>query len=372
MADVLTTLFRRFSRLPEGHDPASSFLRGLPFLAALFVFSATRVGHNEALMSALVAAVLLLVWVAGGLWPRSAAVICLLGLGYGSLLVMLAALVVTLHMKALQLPTGIVLLPLSVPLISNYWAISRMYRRRFSLALNVLYVALVVLVIWRVYALGYRDMHPVLVLGMSLVYVYSTHFTFRASTRSAVREARLEERIQASRDSLTGLRNRRAFNEDYLLSLWYPELPMGLLLLDIDHFKRVNDTHGHDAGDAVLVEVSRLAESVVGTRGRVYRWGGEEFAVLIPGWSVAELADMAELLRARVADSSFEVAGSLEVGSLTVSLGYGSVTRTESREPAFSEIDRALRQAKEGGRNRVMAALTAPPHPSERGESIVT
>ncbi len=346
----------------QGQEGVVGLLRSLPVMAAVFMYSASQVGPHEAHVTLLAAGMLMTVWLVGCVFPKHRQLICLLGLGYGSLFVAAVALVVVLQMRALELPTGLVLLPLSVPLFSSYWVTMGVHRRPVALALNVLYLTLVVLILWRIYALGYRDLNPLVVLGMGALYVYSTHFIFFASTDSAVMKARLEERVQTRSNVLTGLQNHRAFTKDYLLGHWAPGQGLGLLLLDIDHFKAVNDTHGHDVGDRVLTQVARQLEGTLGDEGRVYRWGGEEFAVLVARPANSRLAQVAEAVRL----AAGQPLDGLD--PVTVSVGYGPVSPGDDREAHFSSVDAALRQARQNGRNRCqeVGVVSAPVLARER------
>jgi diguanylate cyclase (GGDEF)-like protein len=151
-------------------------------------------------------------------------------------------------------------------------------------------------------------------------------------------------------DPLTGLSNRRALEE--------LRLPSGysLIEMDLDHFKAVNDTCGHDAGDRVLKRFSRELRASVREQDRTFRLGGEEFLVLLPEADQATALRVAERIRHSV--SRIDLAGDAPGGRITVSLGVSSKTPDQSSD--FSELmeqaDRALYAAKRSGRDRVCAA----------------
>lgn len=148
----------------------------------------------------------------------------------------------------------------------------------------------------------------------------------------------------ARRDQLTGLPNRRAFDEALHL-----EWPAGLLVvLDIDHFKLVNDTYGHDAGDRVLRAVADVLKDTLPDQARAYRWGGEEFVVLLPEFKTAEGVQVLEEVRHEMATRTF-VRGTHVTLSAGISI-YGETTLQD----AFQQADTALMTAKRGGRNRVV------------------
>ena len=148
----------------------------------------------------------------------------------------------------------------------------------------------------------------------------------------------------ANTDELTGLCNRRHFN---LLGADMQPAGLGLLLLDLDHFKSVNDTYGHSVGDAALRELGRILALQCPPGGVAARLGGEEFAVLLPDMPDGRLQDIAEQIRLAVA--AMRVNGSLQ---LTTSVGAGRLRLGETLEQLQQRTDRALYRAKEMGRNR--------------------
>ncbi len=170
--------------------------------------------------------------------------------------------------------------------------------------------------------------------------------------------ARLE--YLATTDPLTGLLNRRALSErlttEMERALRY-DTSVALLLVDLDHFKRVNDTHGHLAGDGVLRAVAELLTEEARSSDLVGRYGGEEFLVVLPETDDAGAASLAERMRERVAGHAFrawEGEGALEV---TASIGMATfpAARIESVDDLFARADAALYRAKAEGRNRVRA-----------------
>lgn len=170
------------------------------------------------------------------------------------------------------------------------------------------------------------------------------------------REAQERElRRLATTDPLTGLVNRRRFLEQLGLELArfqrYTK-PAALLMLDLDHFKQVNDQHGHAAGDAVLRHFAALAQRVLRKIDRIGRLGGEEFGALLPGTDEEGARQLAERLRNRVAESPAGTeAGAI---SFTVSIGVTLLTPADTKvESVLNRADCALYRAKEAGRNRV-------------------
>jgi diguanylate cyclase (GGDEF)-like protein len=162
-------------------------------------------------------------------------------------------------------------------------------------------------------------------------------------------------------DQLTGLSNRRHFDEQLLLLLSRADQrhqPLSLIVADVDHFKKVNDTYGHEAGDAVLQAVANIVQRAVrnGADGDLCaRYGGEEVAILLPGVPASEALDIAERLRRTIAAKAVAYAG--QRISVTASFGVACYPETVS-SPAlfFPAADKALYQAKAGGRNCVRSA----------------
>jgi len=163
-----------------------------------------------------------------------------------------------------------------------------------------------------------------------------------------------EARNLARTDALTTLMNRRAFTEASDRELARAEryaLPISVCILDVDHFKRVNDTHGHAAGDAVLVGLARMLKTMARRSDLTGRWGGEEFVLLFPQTGDAGARIAAERVRRAVAEATFpSPAGDLKV---TVSIGISGARPPYTLEAAVANADKALYTAKSRGRNRV-------------------
>jgi diguanylate cyclase (GGDEF)-like protein len=164
----------------------------------------------------------------------------------------------------------------------------------------------------------------------------------------------------ARHDPLTGLMNRRAFDERIDMALASANrsgAPLSLLMVDIDHFKRVNDLHGHEAGDDVLQSLAVLLQARVRETDTVARMGGEEFAVLLPETDAAGAMRVAEELVQRAATTEMPA-----VGQVTISVGVAtSLYATDARTLLMRHADKALYAAKHAGRNRVHQADMPPP-----------
>lgn len=172
----------------------------------------------------------------------------------------------------------------------------------------------------------------------------------------------------ANTDPLTGLYNRRAFTETAEQNLAEARkvcAPLSVLLFDIDHFKRINDRHGHDVGDRVLTDFAGIIASVRQGADVIARWGGEEFIVMMPGCGLDRAVLMGEMVRryTEVLDFGAEYGESLRV---TVSVGVAStLSGEESLKELVKRADEALYAAKGSGRNMVSALMPhwqAPTH----------
>ena len=177
----------------------------------------------------------------------------------------------------------------------------------------------------------------------------------RAMTESlSARSETLEH--AALTDGLTGMQNRRYFDDalrEYLQEFRRIDRPIGLMILDLDHFKMVNDTHGHDVGDEVLRAVSNCLREFTRYHDVAARLGGEEFAVVAPNMDEQLLVKLAERIRKAIASLTV-VSGNVRL-KVTTSVGLAVWDRKETAEDFFRRADRMLYQAKRMGRNRVCA-----------------
>jgi diguanylate cyclase (GGDEF)-like protein/PAS domain S-box-containing protein len=170
-------------------------------------------------------------------------------------------------------------------------------------------------------------------------------------SRDEIRLQKEEFELQAKRDPLTGVANRRAFMEWFETQLAKAKVKgqqMSCVMVDIDHFKRVNDRHGHAAGDEVIRRLAELLSSAVRNADAVCRYGGEEFCVALPGTSGKVAAQVAERLCEKARAPGFTRV------PITVSFGVASIrSESESLAELLERADQALYASKEAGRNRV-------------------
>jgi diguanylate cyclase (GGDEF)-like protein len=175
--------------------------------------------------------------------------------------------------------------------------------------------------------------------------------TVRILTYNRLSETQELYRYLYFHDALTGVYSRHGFNEKVDRYFSSEQKNLAFIILDIDHFKTVNDRYGHLQGDVVLREIAQVISSAVGHDGDVCRWGGEEFAVIIPGCD--EPASVAQTLLDAVRNHAIE----LEGGSLSVTVSIGASlagdTRTSSAMQLVNAADACLYRAKERGRDRI-------------------
>jgi diguanylate cyclase (GGDEF)-like protein len=174
-----------------------------------------------------------------------------------------------------------------------------------------------------------------------------------AAAETAARIDRLAEAAQ--RDALTGLRNRRGFM-DVIVPLLKEDRSSVVAMIDLDHFKDINDRFGHHEGDRVLRAFGERLESGLRRSDLAARWGGEEFAVLLPDTDLDEANEIVDRLRIALNGEGF---GALPDGPVTFSCGLAIVRNYASFSEAMHEADTALYEAKRGGRDRVQSGTDA-------------
>lgn len=161
--------------------------------------------------------------------------------------------------------------------------------------------------------------------------------------------------IMASTDKLTGAANRQVFEEYFHRALEKAksdQAAISILLLDIDHFKKVNDNYGHSIGDLVLKTVCNLLRSQLKEQDVLCRWGGEEFLILVPEMDLSRAAELAERICRTISQRELKVNG-VHI-SITASIGVAEFQEQEPVEDLIKRADLALYQAKEAGRNQVV------------------
>jgi len=191
-------------------------------------------------------------------------------------------------------------------------------------------------------------------LTFSTLFTFIIEYSRQTARQELVRMAQLYERVSRT-DELTQLSNRRDMR--YHLDKEFSRFKrhhhhFSVILLDVDHFKLINDTYGHDAGDHVLVEIAQLLRETSRDLDLVARWGGEEFLILLPNTTLLQALTLAERIRIRIDQHSINYKGqNLRV---TASCGVCSINQTRDLKQLLIQADLNLYQAKERGRNQVI------------------
>ena len=187
------------------------------------------------------------------------------------------------------------------------------------------------------------------------------NFVETANQLEKVRTALAEAELRSKTDPLTGLANRRSLDDFFRTSIIHAmEIgePLCAFMIDVDHFKKFNDTHGHLVGDQVLRLVAKVLQDSVREVDMAARYGGEELAAVLPGAGLPACKEVAERVRRRISDAKLtrRTTGQ-EIGSVTVSIGVAQFRLGESAEALIERCDRGLYEAKSAGRNRVVTEL---------------
>jgi diguanylate cyclase (GGDEF)-like protein len=218
-------------------------------------------------------------------------------------------------------------------------------RNRFSYDLKVMETDLGAIEMTRGRKLRKAEIEQLENLLAALLYPLRNALLYRAAIHSAFI------------DSLTGVKNRTAFDSNFSRDVEYSHRKsseLSLIVLDIDLFKRINDNYGHIVGDNVLRQVAQCVESTIRSSDALYRYGGEEFAIVLNGTDEPGALLLAERIRQNVEELVFD---SLKDERISVSLGVAVLQDSENANYLFERADEALYQAKRDGRNRVTTAL---------------
>ena len=273
--------------------------------------------------------------------------VSLIGLyGWWTRQVRFASIVMTLFFM-----TGLVIIINLLGASLIYWAYPTMVaafflvKPREAAAINLLVMVLVVpVLVPELPTMQFIIVLVTLLLNNVFAYVFATRMN----------EHREHLSYLAERDPLTGIGNRRALIarlEDVLTRQHTKIVTASLVVLDMDHFKDVNDTYGHTVGDKILVRLTELVTSQIRVTDDLYRYGGEEFVVVAMGAPREAAQKLAEQLRVAVESSDL-----LPERPVTISLGVAELKQEESYEDWLNRADAAMYEAKRAGRNRVCLA----------------
>ena len=226
--------------------------------------------------------------------------------------------------------------------------------RRAIMSVVVIYGVVLILVILAHVNLAYLDVATLraILLNASLSHAVTIFCLFgvlklkRINNASNLYAQQMEK--AANIDGLLGIGNRRMLQNELSLKSSKRE-PFSLLLIDVDYFKAINDTHGHLVGDDILRELTACIKDNLRPDDIIGRWGGEEFLVLAKGIELETTQILAERIRQAVESQGFSV-----VGKVTISIGVAPFKTDSASSHTFSQADKALYQAKHSGRNRVV------------------
>ncbi|MFK8793912.1 diguanylate cyclase [Planococcus plakortidis] len=208
--------------------------------------------------------------------------------------------------------------------------------------------------IWMVWSTPATAAMALMMALMAMIAVLALGLILNDMHRNIIRWKTLEH--ESTHDALTGLPNLRFFHEK-ARQLKYRGVPMAIVMMDVDHFKNYNDTHGHPAGDVVLRSIGQLMEETARHEDIIARYGGEEFILCFTGVSTERQAfELADLLRERIENHPFFGADQQPGGQLTVSLGVALSETEQPLDELIERADRALYRSKKSGRNRVTVA----------------
>lgn len=204
------------------------------------------------------------------------------------------------------------------------------------------------------------DLNSLHMTGLALLFLVITAGAAISASRARLRYLSVTDQLNrtATTDELTGLANRRSFMRSLEIELnraRRSSSPLTVAILDIDHFKNVNDTYGHPAGDDVLRDMATTIKDAMRLTDIVGRIGGEEFAILMPNTDVRSARAFCDRLRAVAANNDIQLKADKAI-RVTVSCGIALLEPGEKSDQWINRADRALYEAKTGGRNRVKLA----------------
>lgn len=192
--------------------------------------------------------------------------------------------------------------------------------------------------------------------GFSLIIMFAfISEYFRLQSHQTMTNITYSQKQKANTDSLTGLPNRRFLDTTLLTKIQTDSnafLPMSVVMCDVDHFKKVNDTHGHDVGDKALMHLAKLMQNQLRYSDVIARFGGEEFIICLPHASIVQGVQIADKLRLSIINHPLQLENG-DILNLSASFGLAELRSVHSFEHAVKQADEALYKAKNNGRNQV-------------------
>jgi diguanylate cyclase (GGDEF)-like protein len=199
-----------------------------------------------------------------------------------------------------------------------------------------------------------NDDHRIFQVSVKTFYYKTNHHVISFTDITELKNYTYELQYQATHDNLTALFNRQKLNDDLNKEILRNERyghGISLVMFDIDNFKSINDTYGHDVGDVVLKDISKILLGSIRSTDIAARWGGEEFMVLLPETSALNAKQIAEAIRKNVEEHSFEKVPH----SITISIGVAEFDKEKDcRDTIIKHVDVALYKAKANGKNQVV------------------
>lgn len=244
---------------------------------------------------------------------------------------------------------GGIILPVVIGPVALFWMYPLIVSSFFLVERREAFVAVIVF-LGVLLIDGRAFSSPLSSMAFTITALLITCYTYIFAAHSEAQRQQLEH--LASRDTLTGAFNRRTFQQELLRAyqaFTRQKTICGLLVLDIDYFKQINDTWGHDAGDEVLIQLTRLIENSVRKIDRFFRYGGEEFVLLVYPTNLSALETMANHICHQV-----EQKLSYQGRVITISIGGALLQPEETPDAWFTRADAALYRAKHQGRNRAV------------------
>jgi len=193
-------------------------------------------------------------------------------------------------------------------------------------------------------------------IARNLLYFLSHRIRFGNDVYTDSQKSAKEHQAHANHDALTGLYNRRWINENFILEInkaIFDQCPLSLVMIDIDHFKLLNDQYGHLIGDEVLKLVSSKMKALLRPGEMLARYGGEEFAILLPNTSSDTAISIAQRVRTGIQECQHTDPSSGDPIHVTISAGVAQLSKKDDLESLIQTADQALYKAKNTGRNKV-------------------